>query len=221
MKEVIPFNYGAYEIRVIRDENGEPFWIAKDVCNVLDIVDTSQAVDRLDDDEKLLRTLYVSDQNREVWLVNEAGLYTLIIRSNKPEAKQFKRWITHEVLPSIRKTGSYLVPSKITFAHLHSEAKNAKNLTETFGFQGNQALLSANRALKQVYNIDCLELLGTVHLISDDNEIHVTPTEIGKAIGCSPVKVNNILEQMGFQTGHRDTKKRLKWTPTDWRNHRV
>ena len=88
---IIPFEYEANEVRVMTDANGEPWWIAKDVCIVLGIGDVSQAVERLDDDEKLVRTLHVSGQNREVWTVNEPGLYSLIIRSNKPEAKSFKR----------------------------------------------------------------------------------------------------------------------------------
>lgn len=109
MGNIIPFNYGSNKIQVVKDDNDNPWWIAKEVCNVLDIKDVSDTMKRLDEDEKLIRVLPVSGQNREIWLVNEAGLYTLIIRSNKPDAKKFKRWITHEVLPSIRKTGKYEV----------------------------------------------------------------------------------------------------------------
>jgi len=104
---LIPFEYESKPVRVIQDEQDEPWWIAKDVCAVLYLFDTSQVVDRLDEDEKLLRTLYVSGQNRELWTINEAGLYSLILRSNKSEAKKFKRWITHDVLPAIRKSGKY------------------------------------------------------------------------------------------------------------------
>ena len=107
MKDLILFQYESNEVRVIQDENGEPWWIAKDVCGLLDLQNVAMAVQSLDDDEKLTSTVFISGQNREVWLVNEAGLYTLIIRSNKPEARKFKRWITHEVLPSIRKSGKY------------------------------------------------------------------------------------------------------------------
>jgi prophage antirepressor-like protein len=107
---IIPFEYGTREVQVIQDEHLSPWWIAGEVCSILDIRDTSQAIGRLDQDEKLMRTLYVSGQNRELWTVNEYGLYSLILRSNKPEAKKFKRWITHDVLPSIRKKGGYLSP---------------------------------------------------------------------------------------------------------------
>lgn len=92
--------------------NGEPWFIAKNVCLALEISDVSQACSRLDDDEKLMRTLYVSGQNRESLLINESGLYSLILTSRKPEAKAFKKWVTSEVLPSIRKTGSYQVKPK-------------------------------------------------------------------------------------------------------------
>lgn len=108
MKDLVIFNYGQKEIRTI-EIDGEHFWIAKDVCGVLGIIDVSDAAARLDDDEKLIGVLPVSGQNRKMILINESGLYTLIIRSNKPEAKKFKRWITHEVLPSIRKTGHYQI----------------------------------------------------------------------------------------------------------------
>jgi len=100
------FNYEKNQIRTILI-NSISWFVAKDICNALDIRDTSQAVDKLDEDEKLIRKLYVSGQQRDTWTVNEFGLYSLILTSNKPEAKQFKKWITHEILPSIRKAGIY------------------------------------------------------------------------------------------------------------------
>lgn len=121
--EIIPLCYGGTEVRVILDENGEPWFVAKDVCTVLEYSDTEVALRKLDDDEKLIQKVFVSGdvanadtlnrksygsgQERDMWTINEPGLYTLILRSNKPEAKVFKRWVTHDVLPSIRKTGSY------------------------------------------------------------------------------------------------------------------
>lgn len=101
------FQYQGKQVRTLSIE-GDPWFVAKDVCDVLEHSDTSKAVGRLDDDEKLIRTLFVSGQNREVWIVNEPGLYSLILTSRKPEARLFRRWITHEVIPSIRKTGGYV-----------------------------------------------------------------------------------------------------------------
>lgn len=87
--------------------NNEPWFVAKDICDALGLQDVSMTVKRLDEDEKLVQTVFVSGQNREVWTVNESGLYGLIFQSRKPEAKAFRKWVTNEVLPSIRRTGSY------------------------------------------------------------------------------------------------------------------
>ena len=107
--QIIPFNYESKEVRVIQDDNGKPWWVAFDVCEVLGLSNTTEALKGLDEDEK--STLRISEGGPERNIINEPGLYSLIIRSNKPEAKKFKRWITHEVLPAIRKTGKYEIDS--------------------------------------------------------------------------------------------------------------
>lgn len=99
------------EIRVIEIE-GEPWFVAVDVCRALDIQNHRDALTRLDDDEK--SGVVLTDPHgrpQETSCVNEPGLYSLVLGSRKPEAKAFKRWITHEVLPAIRKTGSYSMPN--------------------------------------------------------------------------------------------------------------
>lgn len=90
--------------------DNQPWWVAKDVCDVLDIKNNRQALERLDDDEKGVISSDTPGGIQELLTVNEPGLYSLIITSRKKEAKEFKRWITHEVIPSIRKSGSYSVP---------------------------------------------------------------------------------------------------------------
>lgn len=87
--------------------NQEPWFVAKDVCSILGISNSRQALSKLDDDEKLVSEVLTSGQRRKMNVVNESGLYALIIRSNKPEAKAFRKWVTSEVLPSIRKKGYY------------------------------------------------------------------------------------------------------------------
>ena len=94
-------------MRVVQDGEDNPWWVAKDVCKVLDIKNSRDAVQNLDDDEKGVDKIYTLGGRQNVITINESGLYTLIFRSNKPEAKVFRRWITNEVLPSIRKTGEY------------------------------------------------------------------------------------------------------------------
>ena len=103
--------FGKIHVVMIDDE---PWFVAADVCRALEIWNPSQALTRLDDDEK--NTLILNEGNRgnpNVTVVNEPGLYTLVLSSRKPEAKKFKRWVTHEVLPSIRKTGSYSLDGNI------------------------------------------------------------------------------------------------------------
>jgi prophage antirepressor-like protein len=99
------FNYERNEVRTIT--KGEEVWfVAKDVCDVLEIGNPTEALKRLDEDEKDL--ISTEGFRGLVNIVNEPGLYTLILGSRKPEAKQFKRWVTHEVIPTIRKTGGYV-----------------------------------------------------------------------------------------------------------------
>ena len=107
MNEIQIFEHEAFgQIRVI-DLDGEPWFVAVDVCSALELEDTGRATSRLDEDE-LTRIKIVSGcQNREMLAVNEPGLYSLVLGSRKPEAKTFKRWVTHEVLPSIRQNGYY------------------------------------------------------------------------------------------------------------------
>ena len=105
MKE-FTFNPTNQPIRVeIRDN--APWFVAKDVCDALQIINITDTMNRLDDDEKLTSVVSNSGQGRQMWLVNESGLYNLIFQSRKPEAKAFRKWVTSEVLPSIRKTGGY------------------------------------------------------------------------------------------------------------------
>lgn len=108
--QIIPFDFGDNRIRVTRDDDGEPWFIAADVCKVLELSNVGQALSRLDDDEK--RNIISNDVIGKITpmaAVNESGLYSMVLSSRKPEAKAFKRWITHDVLPSIRKTGQYSI----------------------------------------------------------------------------------------------------------------
>ena len=107
--EIQRFDFKGESLRALTDEAGEPWFVAKDACDILG-VDTNHLREALDDDE------ITNLRNSEVWnqpgraplIISEPGLYKLIMRSRKPEAKEFQRWVTHEVLPSIRKHGAYM-----------------------------------------------------------------------------------------------------------------
>ena len=105
---LIPFYFHDHTLSVLTDQHGEPWWIASEVCAVLELDNVSRAVSRLDADEKTDLTLSdVTGRPQEMLIINESGLYSLILGSRKKSAKDFKRWVTHEVLPQIRKTGKY------------------------------------------------------------------------------------------------------------------
>jgi prophage antirepressor-like protein len=112
------FNFNSHSLRVITDENGDPWFIAKDVADTLEYSDTNKMTSRLDDDEKSNRQigglnvgvgLGPISGGKGITFINESGLYSCILTSKKPEAKAFKKWLTSEVLPSIRKNGSYSI----------------------------------------------------------------------------------------------------------------
>lgn len=115
--EIQKFDFKGSSLRTLTDEAGEPWFVAKDVCDILGMSNPSMAVTALDKDEvaQIDPKDYLGSENRSnqaVNIVSEPGLYKLIMRSRKPEAKEFQRWVTHEVLPSIRKTGGYIPTSE-------------------------------------------------------------------------------------------------------------
>jgi len=101
------FNFKGNDVRVVA-KDGQPWWVTKDVCVVLDIQNYRDAISDLDDDEKGVAIADTPGGKQEVLIVTEPGLYSLIFRSRKPEAREFKRWVTHDVLPALRKDGGYV-----------------------------------------------------------------------------------------------------------------
>jgi len=110
MNDILVFHYKSSEVRTV-ELNGEPWFALKDVCAVLGISNHKMTAQRLDADEVSLTDLTDSmGRQQETTVINESGLYNVILRSDKPEAKPFRKWVTSEVLPSIRKTGGYTMP---------------------------------------------------------------------------------------------------------------
>jgi prophage antirepressor-like protein len=105
---VTPFDFNGAEVRVVTREN-DPWFVLADVCRVLDIGNASRAASRLDEDERGITTSDTPSGQQQMLVINESGLYSLVLTSRKPEAKTFKKWVTSEVLPAIRKTGGYMV----------------------------------------------------------------------------------------------------------------
>ena len=105
------FHFEKLPVRTVTIE-GEPWFVAKDVCDVLELTNTTKALRGLDDDEKGLTIIQSLGGNQETNIVSESGLYCLVLRSRKPEAKRFRRWVTREVIPALRKTGVYQMPAQ-------------------------------------------------------------------------------------------------------------
>ena len=163
MNKYSVWKYQNFLIRVF-NINNEPWWILADVCKILELSNPSKVSQRLDDDEKANCELGLS--GGETNIINESGLYSVILRSDKPQAKQFKRWVTHEVLPSIRQTGSY--------STLQAPVSDFDSLSRRIEALEKEALLRRVDALEAAYKNDdyydskCCRSLGQVpaHIIA-------------------------------------------------------
>lgn len=181
------------EIRTIIKDN-EPWFVAIDICKCLDIKNTTDALKRLDEDE---RTRFNLGRQGETNIVNEYGLYNLVLASRKPEAKQFKRWITHEVLPSIRKHGAYMTGEALEKAitspdfliQLAIKLKEEQEL--------NKALKLDNIIKEQQIN-ELKPKADYTDLILRSKSL-VTITQIAKDYGISGKRMNEILHDLKVQ----------------------
>lgn len=130
------FNYENIQVRTVI-ENGEVWFVGKDVCDVLEISNYRKALQRLEEDERVSLLVHTLGGKQKMVALNEPGLYRLIFTSNKPEAEKFKRWVFHDVLPSIRKTGYYILPKSNNIYPLlvdalgEEEADKIKDLNQT------------------------------------------------------------------------------------------
>lgn len=121
MNEIKVFESAEFgSVRTV-EKDGEPWFVAADVCKALELPDAHKAVGRLDEDEKGGNLIPTPGGKQEMTIVNEPGLYALVLGSRKPGAKAFKRWITHEVIPAIRKHGGYLTEAKVEEALLNPD----------------------------------------------------------------------------------------------------
>ena len=203
-------NSGLGSVRVVM-HNGEPWFVAKDVCDCLELTNTAQTISYLDDDEKGVTTNYTPGGKQEMSMISEAGLYSLILRSRKPEAKAFKRWVTHDILPSIRKTGSYSAPSAPAKAEIsvQSEVECALLILKAAGITGNQLAIAADNYYRKRIGISVIEASG-VELVAPKQQQLLTPTQLGKELGLSGRKVNLMLAGLGLQRRIGDV-----WEPTE------
>lgn len=199
---IIPFDFESHAVRVQLGADEQPWFNANDVCAALEFSNPRQAIESHVDPEDVQKmdTLTPGGRQRQNH-VNESGLYALILGSAKAEAKRFKRWVTAEVLPSIRKAGAHVPPQL-------GETRDAVELFQPFfdvailiGCDKQAAAISANQAVQAVSGANVLQLMGRTHIESENQDaLYYTPTEIGKQIGLSAQAVNRMLVQAGLQT---------------------
>lgn len=192
MNKLTIFNYEGNTVRTVM-KDGNPWWVLKDVCSVLEIGNSRDVMARLDSDEKGVDIIDTPGGKQEVSIINESGLYSVILVSRKPEAKKFKRRVTHEVLPSIRRHGLYATdellanPDFLIQALQELKAERAKNveLTTTISIQEQQIAEMKPKASYYDVVLNCKDA--------------VSITTIAKDYGKSGRWFNEYLHNLGVQ----------------------
>lgn len=207
MNSLTNFTFNDSVVRIQTNNNGEPLFCAKDVCVVLGYINPRKAVlDHVPEEDVTICDVSTISGVKSTKFVNESGLYSLIFGSKLESAKEFKRWVTSEVLPSIRKTGKY--ETKLIKPTMEERINVATLILKVAGIEGNQLALSLDRMHKKLTGESVLELTDT-QLVAPQQKQLLTPTEIGKPLGLSAIKVNKQLEAMGLQY-----KTEAGWEPT-------
>ena len=204
MSQIIPFEFESHALRVNLDAAGQPWFVAADVCAALELPETHKAIARLDDDEKGRNSIPTPGGQQEMSVVNESGLYNLVLGSRKPEAKRFKRWITHEVLPSIRKTGSYT--STTSVAALPSPTQDRVSSLLLIG-EAVARVPGVKHGIAMAATLTCIfentglsmETMRRALPANDEPMAAMNPTKLGQKMGLAARSVNARLAAMGLQ----------------------
>lgn len=189
MDELKVWNYNNSEVRTV-NINNEPWWVLADVCKVLELSNATKVAQRLEEDE---RSNFKLGRQGEATIINESGLYSVILRSDKPQAKPFRKWVTSEILPSIRKTGMYATDELLNnpdlaikaFTALKEEREKTKALTETVVIQQQQIAELQPKGSYYDLVLNCKDLIST--------------TEIAKDYGKSARWLNELLHKLKVQ----------------------
>ncbi|MBK0415193.1 Bro-N domain-containing protein [Chromobacterium haemolyticum] len=215
MSPVVPFQFDSVAIRVVADSNGEPLFVGKDVCQVLGYVDHTNAMKQ--HCRGVVKRHPIVDslgRQQEIRVLTEPDVLRLIVTSTLPAAQAFERWVFEEVLPTIRKSGSFSAnPQGVV-----QEATSALKLTpmavraaRALGLDKNAAAISASQYVRKVTGVNLLEEFGHTHLVAENQEaMYFTPTVLGKRINVSARQFNLLLAEAGLQM-----KKGDEWAPTE------
>jgi prophage antirepressor-like protein len=200
-QQLAPFDFEGRQVRIVTDAQGEPWFVAADVLTTISL--DRKALERLDDDEKGVNSIHTPGGVQEMTTVNEPGLYALVLGSRKAEAKRFKRWVTHEVLPTIRKTGSYAVPAiaalpaptqdRVTSLLLIGEA-----VAKVPGVKAGIAMAATLTCIHENTGL-AIETLRRALPAANEPICSLNATQLGKLVGLSAKTTNLRLANLGLQ----------------------
>jgi prophage antirepressor-like protein len=200
-QQLAPFDFEGRQVRIVTDAQGEPWFVAADVLSTISL--DRKALERLDDDEKGVNSIHTPGGVQEMTTVNEPGLYALVLGSRKAEAKRFKRWVTHEVLPAIRKTGSYAVPAiaalpaptqdRVTSLLLIGEA-----VAKVPGVKAGIAMAATLTCIHENTGL-AIETLRRALPAANESICSLNATQLGKLVGLSAKTTNLRLANLGLQ----------------------
>ena len=196
---IVAFKYNEQQVRTI-EKNGEPWFVGKDVAEILGYSDTAQAVRKhIDNEDKGVVEMTTPGGKQPVTIINESGLYSLILSSKLPTAKEFKHWVTSEVLPSIRKTGEYKITpaqqNRLDIMERNSRAREASLW-----------LRISAQVKSDTYRQVCASYASTVLAgrevipLPQTTQHHYSATEIGEMFGVSKQAVGNLANKYGMKT---------------------
>lgn len=214
MNQIVAFDFESHDVRVVIGQDGEPRFVAADLLSTLNL--DRKALERLDDDEKDVSSIHTPGGQQEMTVVNESGLFNLVLGSRKPEAKRFKRWVTHEVLPSIRKTGSYAVPGSVAALSAPTQDRVTAILmigeavAKVPGVKQGIAMAATLTCIQENTGLSVETMRRALPACNDPLAV-VNPTKLGEQIGHSARAVNLRLSALGFQSRND----RDEWELTD------
>lgn len=201
MSSLIPFQFDGREIRVVTDDKGEPLFVGKDICDALGYARPSDAMNQHCKGAVIRRPLLTAGGMQEMRVLTEPDVLRLIVNCTLPAAQAFERLVFEEILPTIRRTGSYVAPGAKPPSAVDpvKEFKALFGVAKLIGLDKNAAAISANQAVTHLTGTNLLSLLGQTHLEQPEQTQYFTPTELGEQLKLSGRKINMLLAEAGFQ----------------------
>ena len=198
MSELQVFQYETNEVRLIEQQDG-PWWVLKDVCDALGISKYRDTASRLERDERGSARLDTPGGPQDMTIINEPGLYNVILRSDKPEAKKFKRWVTHEVLPTLRRTGTYSAnPEKKALAEAKLNNSRAR-VSSVWLKLAQQVDVPEYKLICASYASNVLAGREVIPLPAAEEKLY-SAGEVGEMLGVSGQRIGKTANRHGLKT---------------------